>query len=265
MGLIYHYTTFETFMSYIWPSGSIRTNFLRQMNDPRELLGWSFGSTNFPYEKIFDGYYSDETHIECQLKYGNMIKDKYQILCFSGAQNGGWNNEMMWAHYGGMHSGVCLEFDEDLLINNLAAKHPEILWHLESVNYSNKSESPWINWSSDKSEEENMRDILGYLVKDMTLSKSNFWEKEDERRLVCENVGFHLFIPIKQALKTVHLGVTFNKNGKEMVENVFRSLGGKCNLSILIYQHNRFERWGMRLNSNGKIGTCDFEDLLQGA
>lgn len=249
-------------MSYIWPSGCIRTNFLRHMNDPRELLGWSFGSTNLPYEKIFEGYYSDKTHIDCQLKYGNMIKDKFQVLCFSGAQYEGWNNEMMWAHYGGMHSGVCLEFDEDILLDNLATKYPEMLCHLEKVSYSNKNESPWIHWQPNKSEDENMSDILGYLVKDMTLTKSNFWEREDERRLVCKNVDNQLFIPIQKALKTVHLGVTFNKNGKKMVESVFRSLDDRCNLSIMIYQHNRFERWGMRLNSSGEISTCDFEDLL---
>lgn len=140
-------------MSYIWPSGCIRTNLLRDMNDPRESLDWSFGSTNLPYEKIFEGYYSNKTHIDCQFKYGNMIKNKYQILCFSGARSSGWNNEMMWVHYGGMHSGVCLEFDEDKLLNNLRLKYPEILYHLESVNYSNKKKSSWIHWQSDKSED----------------------------------------------------------------------------------------------------------------
>lgn len=249
-------------MSYIWPSGCIRTNLLRDMNDPRESLDWSFGSTNLPYEKIFEGYYSNKTHIDCQFKYGNMIKNKYQILCFSGARSSGWNNEMMWAHYGGMHSGVCLEFDEDKLLNNLRLKYPEILYHLESVNYSNKKESPWIHWQSDKSEDENMIDILTYLVNDMTLSKSGFWEREDERRLVCKNIDKHLFIPIGGALKTVYLGVSFNKNGKEMVESVFNVLDNKCKLSILIYQHNRFERWGIKVNSDGKVGTCDFEDVI---
>lgn len=262
MGLIYHYTRFETFMSYLWPSGCIRTNFLRQMNDPRELLGWSFGSRNLPYEKIFEGYYSDKTHIDCQLKYGNMIKDRYQVLCCSGAKETGWNNEMMWAHYGGLHSGVCLEFDEDILLANLAAKYPDADYYLENIDYSSPPKEPWINWQPVKSQEENMSEISVRLVKDMTLTKSNFWEREDERRLVCENVEYQIFIPIQQALKTVHLGVTFNKNGKEMVESVFKSLDDRCKLSILIYQHNQFERWGIRLNSNGKIDTCDFDDLL---
>src|SRR5690606_10591423 len=110
------YTRFETFMSYIWPSGCIRTNFLRDMNDPRESLEWSFGSTHLPYEEIFKGDHSHQAHFDRIYRLGSMIKDRYQVLCFSGARSEGWNNEMMWAHYGGLHSGVCLEFDEDMLI-----------------------------------------------------------------------------------------------------------------------------------------------------
>lgn len=261
MESIYHYTRFETFMSYILPTGCIRPNSLRYMNDPRESLDWAFGSTNLPYEEIFKGYYSDKTHIDCQFKYGNLIKDKYQVLCFSGARSKGWNNEMMWAHYGGMHSGVCLEFDEDMLLENIRTKYPEALFDIENISYSNKKESPWLHWQSDKSEEENMQDILKCLVKDMTLSKSGFWEREDERRLVCRGFDEHLYIPIDGALKTVYLGVSFNKLGREMMDSVFRTLNGISKLSVLIYENNRFKRWSIKLLAKGKIGSCDFEDV----
>jgi len=148
-------------------------------------LDWAFGSTNLPYEKIFEGYYSDKIHIGCQFKYGNMIKDKYQILCFSGARGEGWNNEMMWAHYGEMHSGVCLEFDDNSLLSSLTTKYLDVLCQIESVKYSNVKESPWIHWQSDKPEDRGMNAIITNLVRDMTLSKSNFWDREDVRRLVC--------------------------------------------------------------------------------
>jgi hypothetical protein len=262
MGLIYHYTRFETFMSYIWPSGCIRTNSLRDINDPRESLYWSFGGTNIPYEEILKGDYSYETHFDCQYKLGEMIKDRYQVLCFSGSKNAGWNNEMMWAHYGGSHSGVCLAFDEDILLANLSARYPDADFRLENIDYFNSLNHPWINWQPAKSQNENMSEISVRLVKELVFAKSPFWEREDERRLVCINSGTQLYIPVQNAIRTVHLGLGFRRNGKEMVEAVFRTLAGNCKLSILIYQHNRFERWGMRMNSDGKIGTCDFEDLL---
>ena len=261
MGLIYHYTRFETFMSYIWPSGSIRTNSLRQMNDPRESLPWNFGSINLPYEEIFKGYYSDKTHIDCQYKFGDMIKDKYQVLCFSGANEEGWNNEMMWAHYGGLHSGVCLEFDEELLLKGLKQKYPDLNFVIENVNYQNNKSTPWIKWEPVQSLEDNMERTLQYLVKDVTLSKSKFWDREDERRLICLNTQDHIYIPIEQALKTVYLGVSFDKSGQNLAKNVYRILDEECKLSVLIYQDNRFERWGMIKDDNGAIISCGFEKL----
>lgn len=245
-------------MDYIWPSGYLRTNFLRHMNDPREFLGWSFAGKNFPYENIYKGYYSEKTHIDCQQKFGNMIKDKFQILSFSGAQNEGWNNEMMWAHYGDMHSGVCLELDEATFLENIKTRYPEVIYHLENVIYSEQGKKSLINWDQNRSDDENMENILDYLLKEIIFTKSVVWEKEDERRLVCKNVDKQLFIPIQKALKTVHLGATFEK---KMVETVFKSLEGRCNLSLMVYQKNRFERWGMKMGSNGKIITCAFEDL----
>lgn len=262
MGLIYHYTKFETFMSFIWPSSCIRTNFLRDMNDPRELLDWSFNGINLPYEELFMCDYLQQTHIDCQYRFGGMIKDKYQVLCFSGAKSEGWKNEMMWAHYGGLHSGIGLEFDEDILLDNLSIKYPEVAFEMENVDYSNLEDGPWINWQASKSKEQNMSEIPAYLVKEMVLTKSPFWDREDERRLACINSDKRLFIPIQNALKTDHFGVTFNKNGKEMVEAVFKSLDRRCNLSLMVYQHNRFERWGIKIKSDGKIGSCHFDDLL---
>lgn len=247
-------------MSYILPTGALRTNSFRYMNDPRESLDWAFGGMNVPYEDIFKGYYSDKTHIECQYKYGNMIKDNYQVVCFSGANSEGWNNEMMWAHYGGLHSGVCLEFDEKILLENLKSSYPDINYHLQNIDYSNNQEDPWIYWDRQKSMEDNMRDTLHFLLKDMTLSKSKFWASEDEKRLVCLGVSKPLYIPIENALKTVYLGVTFDRR-KEFINSIYNLFNGRFNLSLLIYQYNRFERWGIKTLSNGEIGTCDFVDL----
>lgn len=44
MGLIYHYTRFETFMSYIWPSGTIRSKGL--FSSAKEVWGCSCGHGN---------------------------------------------------------------------------------------------------------------------------------------------------------------------------------------------------------------------------
>lgn len=259
MPLIYHYTRFETFMSYILPSGFIRTNSLRHMNDPRESLDWSFGGTNVPYELIFEDYYSDKTHIDCMYKFGDMIKDRFQVICFSGARGQGWNNEMMWAHYGGLHSGICLEFDEDILIRNIKEKYSETDFKLEEIDYNDHAKDPWLNWERNSSFEENMEINIRNIYKKTTVTKSTFWEKEDEKRLVFLNSINPNCIPINGALKTVYVGVKLNK--KELLPMVYNALDKRFNLSMLIYQNNKFERWGVKENNVGGIMTCDFEDI----
>ncbi|WP_428985361.1 DUF2971 domain-containing protein [Sphingobacterium oryzagri] len=71
----------------------------------------------------------------------------------------------MWAHYGGLHCGVCLEFDEDLLVENLKEKYSDLDFHLENVEYSNRKKSSFLHWQEDKSHDENYKYIVRYLLK----------------------------------------------------------------------------------------------------
>ncbi|WP_162633162.1 DUF2971 domain-containing protein [Echinicola strongylocentroti] len=230
------------------------------MNDPRESVDWSFGGTNIPYEEIFNGYYNENTHFDCQYKFGNIIRDSYQVLCFSGAKEAGWNNEMMWAHYGGLSSGVCLEFDEDSLMKNIKEAYPNTNFKIDDIDYSNTELEPWVHWNPRISYEQNMNDIFQNLCKPMTLSKSKYWSNEDEKRLVFTNSEEPFYIPILGALKTVYVGINFNK--KVLLESIFKALSGNFKLSMLIYQKNRFERWGLREKAGGGISTCQFENML---
>jgi|GEM_PF-3133522 len=94
----------------------------------------------------------------------------------------------------------------------------------------------------------------------MTLLKSDYWEKEDERRLVCMEVDRPIYIPVNNALKTVYLGVSANRN-KDFINSIYDTFNGRFNLSLLIYENNHFERWGIKTLSNGQIGTCNFVDI----
>jgi hypothetical protein len=98
---------------------SVTMNNAAYANDPREKEAFAFGGTNVPYDEIYKGHYNDDTHIDCMYKFGEEIKGRIQVICFSGASEGGWDNEMMWAHYADKHKGVCIEIDEDSLIKNI--------------------------------------------------------------------------------------------------------------------------------------------------
>lgn len=245
MASIFHYTSMPTLIEKVLPTFSLLTNSLRYTNDPRESQRWSFGSTNLPLEKIFPDYYSDDTHIACQIRFGQMIKDELQVVCFSGATNNGWDNEMMWAHYCQNHCGVCLELDEEAFLSSVknlkSKKH-----YLEAVNYSGSSKSPWINWDLRFDTETNINNIVERWYKDIAFRKSHFWEKEDEKRLVLQ-CNERTLIPIKSSLKAIYFGLNFSHHYLPAIESLISDIDIK--LYDVIYQHYRYERWERKLNS----------------
>lgn len=226
------------------------------MNDPRESVKWAFGGTNVPYESIFEGYYNDKTHIDCQYKLGERIKDQFQIICFSGAKLNGWDNEMMWAHYGGLHTGICLEFDENHLSHSIQENFPELEYHIENVDYNSIIESSWLYWDGCESYEQNIKTTVDRIYKEVSFTKSHFWEKEDERRLVVFSAN-DIYIPIKQSLKRVYVGLNFDHQIRlpELYDAVDQ-LGSE--LAMLIYEDYKFKRWGLRKEA-GKIKSYDID------
>jgi len=66
MPKIYHYTKLETALEYIFPTMTLRTNFLNNMNDPKEKELWTFGEINISYKNIYPDTYSNQTHIAHQ-------------------------------------------------------------------------------------------------------------------------------------------------------------------------------------------------------
>jgi hypothetical protein len=241
---IYHYTSLDTFLKYIMPSKTLRSNSLGNMNDPRESHEWAFGSINLPLEELFPGYYSDKTHIDCQFKFGQMVKDRFQVICFSGAKQKGWDNEMMWAHYGDRHKGICLEFDEEKLSQAIKSSFPDAKFQLRDVNYEQKrKKKPWINWDGRIPQEDNFTNFLEVLSRDVIFSKSQFWELEDEKRLVFLNQKDCLFIPFANSLRAVHIGLGIPKPLHESIYQTTVDLGIK--LYVMIYDDDTYKRWSL--------------------
>ncbi|HWD87434.1 MAG TPA: DUF2971 domain-containing protein [Mucilaginibacter sp.] len=247
---VFHYTRLSTLIDYILPSGKLKANDLNNMNDPRESHAWSFGGMNVPLETLFPGYYTDETHIDCQYRFGKMIKDRFQIICFSGARQQGWNNEMMWAHYAENQRGVCLEFDIDSLTDEIRKIFPAMDWVLEPVNYISAShDSPWIIWNRQLNTEENFKTNVKRIHKDIVLHKSHFWEKEDEIRLVFLNEKKPVLIPIAGCLKAIHLGIGFPRTYLPAIEDLVTSMD--IGIYQNIYDNDEYQRWRLK-KENGK-------------
>ncbi len=255
---IYHYTKLATLIEYILPTKTLRSNGFSQMNDPRESRRWSMGSINLPLDTFFPNYYSNETHIECQFKFGQMIKDSFQVICFSGAKNEGWKNEMMWTHYAENQRGVCLEFCENNLTMSVRDKFPEIKFILQDVNYTKKNkEKPWIFWDENLSKDENFDNYLSVLCNEVVFHKSHFWEKEDEKRLLFLNQTENVYLPYGKSLKAIHLGVGFPLCYVPAIEELIKDTS--INLYRLIYERDEYIRWRLS-RKEGKLWTSTGED-----
>ena len=222
----------------------LRSNSFSEMNDPRESQPWTMGGVNLPFEKFFADYYNDDTHIDCQFKFGKMVKDRFQVICFSGAQQEGWNNEMMWAHYAEQQMGVCLEFDEEELIKAVKEKFPSAKFSLQPVKYTNEmKEKSWFHWSKQLSDEENFDNYSDILCRKVVFNKSHFWEKEDEKRLLFFSHTQNLFLPYGYALKAIYIGLFFPKHYLPVIEELIDET--QVRLYKLIYQDDKYIRWNL--------------------
>lgn len=203
MPKIYHYTSFESAIEYILPHYSLRTNYLSKMNDPKENQTWAFGGINIDYKNIYPELYSNDTHIFCQQKLGEEIKEKIQALSFfESTKYLGYENEMMWAHYGKNHKGVCLEIDLDLFLE----ENKELdIFKFENISYE-FTNKPSIYWNRDLSKDNNIFNIIKKHYKSLFLTKSHYWEKESEKRLlsVCDD---NKYFSIKNSLTGIYMQV----------------------------------------------------------
>lgn len=195
MPKIYHYTRLSTAIEFILPSMTLRTNFLNKMNGPKENQKWSFGGVNVPYESLYPEINlnpnKDAAHFDSMYQLGEDIKSKLQAICFVYTDKyNGYENEMMWAQYAENHCGVCLEIDTDLFLE----ENKDIdIFKFQDVTYNPKKNNKWIHWDKNKTKDENIRQHIEKDFGELFLSKSHYWDKEFEKRLLILQDDFCYF------------------------------------------------------------------------
>ncbi|MBU2912932.1 DUF2971 domain-containing protein [Reichenbachiella agariperforans] len=214
MAKIYHYTKLSTAIRYILPAKQLLTNSLSNTNDPRENQPWAFGGVNIDFEGIYPNTYNDNTHIDHQYQLGKEIKNRVQILCFVHSdERPGFENEMMWAHYTENHEGICLELDEEAFLNE-NANIP--IFQLENVTYGT-SKNPWLHWNRSKNKEENIDNFIRLGYKNLVLSKSEYWEREYEKRLLILSTDQH-YLSIQNSLTGIYFGISMDVNYRPSID-----------------------------------------------
>ncbi|PHR71869.1 MAG: hypothetical protein COA67_05625 [Lutibacter sp.] len=212
MSKIYHYTKLSTAIEFILPSMNLRTNFLNKMNGPKENQKWSFGGINVPYETLYAeldyNVDSDKAHFDSMFKFGEEIKSKIQATCFVYSDKyKGFENEMMWAQYSENHKGICLELDTELFIKENSQLD---IFKFQNINYEPKKDE-WVYWNRNMSKDENIEQFIKRNFENLFLSKSHYWEKEFEKRLLILAKN-HCYLNIKESLTGIYYGLSTDFN-----------------------------------------------------
>lgn len=127
---------------------------------------------DYDYKKI-----SNELRNKCNEEIRKVQKhsrEEMLITCFSKRNN----SILMWSHYGNLHKGVCLEFENDIIplyIVSYSNEKPKFNIELATkivIDAKLKHKKPSLN--------DNLRDNIIYLYK----TKSKDWEYEKEVRFI---------------------------------------------------------------------------------
>jgi Protein of unknown function (DUF2971) len=174
--------------NYVWLSK------FENLNDPMEFSiqnNFGKGDTFAALKTLGDlaGISSAEVENSIQEMLGTARN--YSICCFSNSPH----NEPMWAYYAGSFSGICLEYDTNLLHDrSVGEEHPLI-----PIAYS--SMSPKFSFDSFVAAKS---DIGLELHRAFIATKKNTWQHENETRLIQNRAGKFYHAP--NALKSITLG-----------------------------------------------------------
>ena len=241
MSKIYHYTKLSTAIEFILPTMKLRTNFLSKMNGPKENQKWAFGSINLPYEKLYPEIYLNNdinvAHFASQYAFGEEVKSKIQALCFVYSDEyEGYENEMMWAQYAENHSGICLEIDEEIFLEE--NKNTDI-FKFQKVKYNPRKHENWVNWQEHLSREENINLHIERNFERLFLTKSHYWEKEYEKRILVLNDNF-CFFNIKNSLTGIYYGLETNPNYEIAIEQFINR--EKTKIYRVYFENNKLKK-----------------------
>jgi len=229
MGSLFKYRACGVNTDKIFTTGCLHYSNRRAFNDPYDCRLLIDKSKVFYQHGV--GLFKNGEKREVLLEIStNDIETKYQsvadrieVLCLSSDGK----QIQMWSHYAKNHTGICLEFDDDLLCNNLG--------DMFRVHYS--EEQYVLNL---KTPEEPENDII-----EAFCTKQKGWEYEQEIRMFRslkslkegKNYSFN-----KQALKAIYFGCFCTPRNIRRYKNLCRLNG---------FEHVRFYK--MKPANNGKF------------
>jgi hypothetical protein len=228
--LLYHYTTRGRAFEQILPTARLRFSPYRAMRDPLENKAWRPPPAAY-WGSAAQGQPGDPGHPETNYWQFNAwaaeIWAQAHLLAFTidaddySIENEvfgrGWARARMWEQYGEGHAGVCLVFDRDRLIANVAESLDQL--HLARpyhgrVEYTESGKEP-LRLTGDMLKEEVSQERVAAFIEDkhdsLFFLKALDWRSEYEYRFVVTAPpgGEGVFVEFGDALVGVVAGEKF--------------------------------------------------------
>jgi hypothetical protein len=216
---LYHYTKFDTFIYHILPKMELRLGPLEGSNDPIEFS---------PDHTLDYNVFTQKHQEQISKEFRDRLKHyKFLSFCRDAKNLEGYRIPPMWAHYAENHNGVCIELDSSKLPKAITSNKK---YTGKRVSYKNKIYFPTINsfFPAPKDNEE----VNNYIDRGVTCADNFFrekhlfrklpvWKYENEYRIVYRSSSEEeVFIDIKDAIKTVYLGIRAARPQKQKFEIV---------------------------------------------
>lgn len=130
------------------------------------------------------------------------------------------NNELLWAHYSNSHKGFCIEYDLDMLTENLSRDFDIS----DKINVSYEDERPEVSET----------DSLFQVRKKVFGTKSLAWKYENEVRLVFSKGGLKNLYQ-KKAISAIYFGLNISLEDRRAI------ITGMTGKDVDFYQVERIE------------------------
>lgn len=180
-----------------------------KLNDPCETLVFSdnFKKESLALVKVF-GEKPNDSLKKLHEVVDNFLARREKIGIYSLSKR--FDDELMWAHYANNHSGFCIEYDYDILLNGNSFSN----FYTFSVEY--KKSPPQVDILDMIGENQNK------ILKKLAGTKSKRWSYEEELRIITDKFGKHHYD--FKAVKSIYFGYRMNDNEKN---EIMKSLSGR--------------------------------------
>lgn len=126
---LFHYTSLEKFLEYIFPSKQLKLSKFSMSRDPYEYQTFSYLGVDG------DTLLENESFIRYLISV-NDLKFNSQYLCFTLSKSQqltdgkilkrhGYDRPKLWESYANQHRGVCLSFNKETLISSFEKEYPK--------------------------------------------------------------------------------------------------------------------------------------------